>query len=146
VRVLALDIGERRVGVAVSDPSGRVATPAKVLDASELSDHRALRRLMEDYEPQLVLVGLPLSLDGTEGPQARRVRAQAEKLAAELGVPLDFVDERLSSQQAARAMLEAGVSKREQRGKLDAVAASLFLQAWLDAHKEETDDDGSAQA
>jgi putative Holliday junction resolvase len=140
VRVLALDIGERRVGVAASDASGRVATPVKILDARALSDGVTLRRLVEDYEVDLVLVGLPLSLDGTEGPQARRVRAQAARLAPQLGVPVDFADERLSSTQAARAMQEAGMSERDRRGKLDAVAASLFLQAWLDSRREEGDD------
>jgi putative Holliday junction resolvase len=144
VRVLALDIGERRVGVAASDASGRVATPVKILDARALSDGVTLRRLVEDYEVDLVLVGLPLSLDGTEGPQARRVRAQAARLAPQLGVPVDFADERLSSTQAARAMQEAGMSERDRRGKLDAVAASLFLQAWLDSRREE-DDDGATQ-
>ncbi len=92
MRVLALDIGERRVGVAASDASGRVATPVKVLDAKVLSDRVTLRRLIEDYQVDLVLVGLPLSLDGTEGPQARRVRAQAARLAGQLGVPVDFAD------------------------------------------------------
>lgn len=144
MRVLALDIGERRVGVAVSDPSGRVATPAKILDAAALNDARAVRRLLDDYEPDLVLVGLPLSMDGTEGPQARRVRAQAARLEAAVDVPVDFADERLTSAEAARAMQEAGMSERDRRGKLDAVAASLFLQAWLDARREE-DGDGPAQ-
>lgn len=144
MRVLALDIGERRVGVAVSDPSGRVATPAKILNAAALNDARAVRRLLDDYEPDLVLVGLPLSMDGTEGPQARRVRAQAARLEAAVDVPVDFADERLTSAEAARAMQEAGMSERDRRGKLDAVAASLFLQAWLDARREE-DGDGPAQ-
>ncbi len=145
MRVLAFDIGERRVGVATSDASGLVALPVKVLDASALRDGTTLRRLAEDYEPERIVVGLPLSLDGTEGPQARRVRAQAERIGAELGVPVDFADERLSTQQAARSMLEAGMSERERRGRLDAVAASLFLQAWLDARREEAGD-GATQA
>jgi putative pre-16S rRNA nuclease len=145
VRVLALDIGERRVGVAVSDASGRIATPVKVLDASVLANAAALRRLVGDYEAELVLVGLPLSLDGTEGPQARHVRALVAKFAPHLGVPVDFADERLSSAQAARTMQEAGMSERDQRGRLDAVASSLFLQAWLDARREE-DEDGPTQA
>jgi len=145
VRVLALDIGERRVGVAASDASGRVATPVKVLDAKALSDGVTLRHLIDDYEADLLLVGLPLSLDGTEGPQARHVRGQVARFAPELNIPVDFADERLSSQQAARAMQEAGMSERDRRGRLDAVAASLFLQAWLDARREE-DDGGATQA
>ena len=143
MRVLALDIGEKRVGVAVSDPSGRVATPVKTIPATDLTDTATLRRLIEDYEPELIVVGLPLSLDGTEGPQARRVRAIGEGLSARLEISVEFTDERLSSSQAARAMQEAGVSERDGRGKLDAVAASLFLQAWLDAQRKE---DGSDTA
>ncbi len=145
MRVLALDIGERRVGVAVSDVSGSVATPVKVLETAAVFGGNALRRLVEDYEPELMLVGLPLSLDGTEGPQAKRVRAQAERIHAQFGIPVDFADERLTTSQAARAMQEAGVSERDRRGKLDAVAASLFLQAWLDSRREE-DDRGATDA
>jgi len=137
VRVLALDIGEKRIGVAVSDPSGTVATPVTVLDAPKvLGDGRDLVRLVEDYEVELVLVGLPLSMDGTEGPQAKRVRHSAARLAGFLRPPVEFADERLSSTQASKAMQAAGASTREQRGRLDMVAASLFLQSYLDARRE----------
>lgn len=133
MRVLGLDIGEKRIGVAVSDPSGRVATPVKVLDARRaLGDGVELRRLVEDYEAELVVVGLPLSLDGTEGPQAVRVRSVASKLAGFLPVGVVFADERLSSAEAKRTMREAGVSERHQRGSVDMVAAAVFLQAYLD--------------
>lgn len=134
MRVLALDIGEKRIGVAVSDPAGRIATPLAVIDAKRaLADGAELARIIDDYSVEAVVVGLPLSMDGTEGPQARRIRSLAEKLGPRLGVPYAFADERLSSAQASRAMSEAGVSARDQRGKLDAVAASLFLQSYLDA-------------
>jgi putative Holliday junction resolvase len=134
MRVLALDIGEKRIGVAVSDPAGRIATPLAVIDAKRtLADGADLARIIDDYSVEAVVIGLPLSMDGAEGPQARRVRALAEKLVPHLGVPYTFADERLSSTQASRAMSEAGVSARDQRGKLDAVAASLFLQSYLDA-------------
>ncbi len=140
MRVLALDIGERRVGVAVSDPSGRVATPATIVDTRDLRDAAVLQRLIQDYEPELLLVGLPLSLDGTEGPQARRVRAEASALSERAGLPVQFADERLTTSQAARVMQEVGMSERDRRGKLDAVAASLFLQAWLDGRRKEGTD------
>ena len=133
---MALDIGEKRIGVAISDPSGSVATPLTVLDAKRvLGDGGDLVRLVEDYEVGRVVVGLPLSLDGTEGPQASRVRTAAERVAGFLRVPVDFADERLSSLEATRAMSEAGSDTRHQRGTVDMVAAALFLQSYLDARK-----------
>jgi len=137
VRALGLDIGEKRIGVAVSDAQGRVATPLKVLDARRtLGDGVELRRLIDEYEAELLVVGLPLSLDGTEGPQARRVRSAAAKLSVLAPLEMVFADERLSSAEAKRRMREAGTSERDQRGSVDMIAASLFLQAYLDARNE----------
>jgi putative holliday junction resolvase len=147
VRVLALDIGEKRIGVAVSDPSGTVASPLIVLDAAVvLGDGRGLTDLVEEYEADLVVVGLPLSLDGTEGPQASSVRRAAARLAGFLRVPIEFADERLSSAQASRTMGAQGASQRQQRGSVDMVAAAIFLQSYLDARRNgerigETGDD-----
>lgn len=133
MRILGLDIGERRVGVAVSDPAGRVATPLKVLPAPLSADSRALIRLAEDYDIEQLVIGLPLSLDGTEGPQAARVREEGERLARILRVPVVYHDERLSSAQAERLMAEAGADGRARRGSVDMVAASIILQSYLDA-------------
>lgn len=132
MRVLGLDIGEKRIGVAVSDREGRVATPVKVLAAH---DTRALRSLIEEYGAGMVVAGLPLAMDGGEGVQARRVREFADALARDLPVPLRYFDERLTSVQARRAMSEAGVTDRGKRGKLDMLAASLMLQAYLDSER-----------
>jgi len=135
VRVLGLDIGDKRIGVAISDPTGRVSTPlAVVATDEEIRDGRALRRILDDYDVTHVVVGLPLSLDGTEGPQARRVRAQWQRLARFLPVTMQFVDERLSSAEAKRRMQEAGANERRQRGSVDMVAASILLQNYLDAN------------
>ena len=134
MRVLALDIGEVRVGVAVSDPAGRVASPVCVLPAQEVLAHAVTcRRVLEDWDPELLVCGRPMTLAGEEGPQAARVREQAERVAAACGLPLEFEDERLSSAEAKRILREQGFSERAMRGKVDMVAASLFLQAWLDA-------------
>lgn len=134
MRALALDIGEVRVGVAVSDPAGRVASPVCVLPAQEVLAHAVtFRRVLEDWEPELLVCGRPMTLAGEEGPQAARVREQAERVAAACGLPLEFEDERLSSAEAKRILREQGLSERAMRGKVDMVAASLFLQAWLDA-------------
>ena len=130
MRVLALDIGERRVGVAISDPGGTIASPLEVLDASNRLDDR-LAAIVEEYEVELVVAGLPLTLAGEEGPQADRVRLVAERISKRVGVPLVYHDERLSSTQANRAMA-AGASSRKRRGTVDKVAAAIFLQSFLD--------------
>ena len=136
MRVLALDIGEVRVGVAVSDPGARGASPVCVLPAAEVLAHAVtFRRVLEDWEPDLLVCGLPRTLAGEEGPQAERIRAQAEKIARSCGLPLEFADERLSSAEAKRILREQGLSERSMRGRVDSVAASLFLQSWLDARQ-----------
>ena len=136
MRVLALDIGEVRVGVAVSDPGARVASPVCVLPAAEvLACARSFRRVLEDWEPDVLLCGRPLTRAGEEGPQAERIKKQAQSIAETCGLPLEFADERLSSAEAKRILKEQGLSERSMRGKVDMVAASLFLQSWLDARQ-----------
>lgn len=144
MRVLALDIGERRIGLAVSDPAGRVATPLKVLDARVvLGDASVLRRVLDDYEVERVVVGLPLTLSGDEGPQARIARKAGEKLAAWLPVPVVYWDERLSSAEARRVLSESGVRDADKRGRVDMIAAAVFLQSYLDSTKGDVGADGS---
>jgi putative Holliday junction resolvase len=136
VRALGLDIGERRIGVAVSDPTGKVATPLTVLDARALArDASPLRRLVADYEPAVLVVGLPLTLAGEEGRQAATVKATVRRLVAPLGIPVAYHDERLSSTAANRAMADAGADERSRRGSVDMVAASLLLQSYLDSNR-----------
>ncbi|WP_455136750.1 Holliday junction resolvase RuvX [Thermophilibacter sp.] len=136
MRALALDIGEVRVGVAVSDPAGRVASPVCVLPAAEVLSHaRSFRRVLEDWEPELLVCGLPRTMAGEEGSQAARIKEQAQRIAASCGLPLEFADERLSSAEAKRILREQGLSERSMRGRVDMVAASLFLQSWLDARQ-----------
>ncbi|WP_302153876.1 Holliday junction resolvase RuvX [uncultured Enorma sp.] len=133
---LALDIGEVRVGIAVSDASGSVAMPVKVLPAQEvLSCARTFRLLIEDYEPDVLVCGLPQTLAGEEGPQAARIRAAAERISRVTNLPVAFTDERLSSREAKRILREQGLTERSMRGKVDMVAASLFLQTWLDEQR-----------
>lgn len=139
--MIGLDIGERRVGVAVSDPSGAVATPLKVLTGPLSADISPLRRIVEDYEPELLVIGLPVSLDGTEGPQAQRVRAEADRIGALLGLPVEFQDERFSSREAERVMAESGMNERQRRGSVDMVAASFLLQTYLDSTRSSREKD-----
>lgn len=134
---LALDIGEARVGIAVSDATGTLAMPVKVLPAQEvLGNARPFRYIIEDYEPDVLVCGRPETLAGEDGPQAQRVIEAAEKIARATGLPLEFIDERLSSREAKRILREQGLSEREMRGKVDSVAASLFLQTWLDVRNK----------
>ena len=136
MRVMALDIGEKRVGVAISDPGERVASPLCVLPANEVrTGAKSFRALLEDWEPELLVCGLPYSLSGEEGPQAARIRLFAEEVAVVTGLPLQFADERLSSTEAKRSLREKGLSEKAMRGKVDMIAASLVLQAWLDARR-----------
>ena len=134
MRIMALDLGGTRTGIAVSDPAERVATPLRVLATADIvSDGPAWRRMLADWEPELLVCGLPLTLSGEEGPQAEKLRARAQDIAARAGIPLEFADERLSSVAAKRILRENGTSEKDMRGKVDMIAASMFLQAWLDA-------------
>ncbi len=138
MRIMALDIGEKRIGVAVSDPGERVASPIAVLPAAEvLQKAPSFRRLLEDWEPELLVCGLPMTLAGEEGPQAQRIREQAQRIAQAAELPVEFSDERLSSREAKRSLREKGLSEREMRGKVDMIAACVFLQAWLDARVQD---------
>lgn len=134
MRVLALDIGEKRTGVAVSDPEMRVATPVCVLPSQEVTQcARTFRDVLEDWDPGLLLCGLPRTLSGEEGLQAKRIRQAAAEISRSSGIECAFCDERLSSREAKQSLRDMGYDERKMRGKVDMVAASLFLQSWLDA-------------
>ncbi len=132
MRVLGLDFGERRIGVALSDPNGWLATPLTVLSRSgSEDDFGAIQALIQQHEVGRVIVGYPRSLDGTVGPQARLVEKFAAQLRDCLQVPVILWDERLSTAHAERLIHETG--KRVQRERIDAAAAAVILQSYLDA-------------
>jgi len=138
VRVLALDLGERRVGVAISDPSGTVARPLQTLERrSRKEDFAAIAALVAEHDVELVVVGQPLSLDGTEGPQARRAARYARALAAHLTVRLVSWDERFTTAVATDIIRQSRTKKRRRNaraaGEVDAVAAAVILQSYLDS-------------
>ncbi len=139
MRTLALDLGSRRIGVAVSDPSGTLATPHVVLEraAEQGLDHDAVAALVAEVGAERVVVGLPLSLDGSAGPAVRLVRAEVETLAARLTVPVEYHDERFSTVSANRALVAAGVKAPARRRMVDKVAAAVLLQSWLDQRRPE---------
>ncbi len=136
MRVLALDVGERRVGVAVSDPSGTIARPLQAITrASRKEDFAAIAALVAEHGVGLVVVGRPLSLDGTEGPQARRIARYMAALAEHLDVPVVAWDERYSTVSALEILRthHPGRRARRDRGRIDATAAAVILQSYLDS-------------
>jgi len=133
-RTLCLDVGTRRLGVAVSDPLGMTAQPLDVIDMRNIKAARAqLCVLVEHYAPATIVVGLPLTMMGQEGAAVRRVRLLVQQLASAWGDDVDVVefDERWSTAAAERALLEGDVSRRRRRDVIDSVAASLILQGYL---------------
>lgn len=134
MRALGLDLGQRRVGVAVSDRSGTVASPLMVLQRSGslAQDHRRIAELVLEEEAEIVVIGMPLSLSGAVGRAAQAARREADALASVISVPVTTVDERLSTVTAERSLREAGVTGSKRRQVVDKVAAAVFLQAWLD--------------
>ncbi len=135
-RVLALDLGERRIGVAVSDPTATLARPVTtIVRRSREADFQAIARFIEEYSIERVVIGLPLSLNGTEGPQARQVRRYTARLAHTIDVPFEFWDERYSSSAAVEILKGKHRRRRQQRERIDATAAAVILQSYLDARK-----------
>lgn len=135
MRVAAVDHGQRRVGLAISDDLGMFAHPAGAVEASGLDNQAALvAARLKELGAGRVLVGLPKNMDGSEGPSAQGARAFAEKLRALFGGEVRLVDERLSTVEASRRMREGGVSSKKQRekGRIDAGAAVVILQGHLD--------------
>jgi putative Holliday junction resolvase len=143
VRILGLDVGERRIGVAAADSETRVALPVGAVERTEPgADAAAIARLMEEQKAEALVLGLPISLNGSLGPQAQAVRAFGDELAARLSLPVEYWDERLSTVEAQHRLVPPTGRKskggrstrggRAPRGRLDAVAAAIILQSYLD--------------
>ncbi|MFQ5827238.1 MAG: Holliday junction resolvase RuvX [Dehalococcoidia bacterium] len=133
MRSLGLDVGEKRIGVALSDPEGIIASPIGVIQRSEDgTDTARVLELVSQHGAGRIVVGLPRSLDGSLGAQARRVQSFVDGLSAEAPVPVEVWDERLSTVAAQRLMREAGLKSRRRRELKDAAAAAIILQGYLD--------------
>ena len=131
-RVLGLDLGDARIGVAVSDPDRLLALPFGTVKAGAPQDIRAIASLVADNDISEVVVGHPLSLSGAAGPRAHKAEAFAEVLRETLPAPVSLQDERMSTVEAEKALAAAGSKGRDRRGKVDASAATVILQAYLD--------------
>lgn len=131
-RIIGLDYGERRIGVAASDPLGLTAQPVTVIDlrAAALAD--ALPPLLEELAAERIVVGLPISLSGGEGPSAAAARRFADEVRDISGLPVELFDERFSSVTADRVLVDAGVRRERHKAVRDKLAAAVMLQAYLD--------------
>jgi putative Holliday junction resolvase len=133
VRYLGIDLGRARIGLALADDVLRTARPLRAVERrSEEADLDAISEVAREYEVTRAVVGLPLNMDGSEGPSARLARSFVPLLSQALGVPVDLFDERLSTFEAEDRLRSRGVSAREMKALVDAEAAAVILQGWLD--------------
>jgi putative Holliday junction resolvase len=137
MRILGLDVGERRIGVAVADEGVRVALPVTVVERREPpADLDAIARLVGEHGAEAVVIGLPISLNGSLGPQAQAVKAFGQELSARLALPIEYWDERLSSVEAERRLADAGRRGPKAKARRDAAAAAIVLQSYLDSRTQ----------
>jgi putative Holliday junction resolvase len=134
-RALGLDLGSKRIGVAIGDRSGTIASPLSVLprSGSTKRDHETIAKLVEEEEADIVVVGLPLNMNGSSGPAAQAAVAEAAALATVVSVPVVTFDERRTTITADRAMMEAKMRAQARRRIVDKIAAAVMLQNWLDS-------------
>lgn len=137
MRALGVDLGSKRIGVAVSDRTGTIASPLTVVPRSGNvpADHRRLAQLVIDEEAEIVVVGLPLNMNGSLGPAARAATSEAEQLATVVNVPVVLFDERRTTVTAEQAMMEARMKAQARRRIVDKIAAAVMLQNWLETQE-----------
>lgn len=138
MRTLALDWGERRIGVAISDPTGLIAQPLETIPA-HAGGRDALERIAElvrSHEVGEIVVGLPIHMNGRAGPEAQKARAFGERVRKRAGVAVEYLDERWTSVEAERALEESGLRESKRRSKVDPVAAAILLRTWLELHRK----------
>jgi putative Holliday junction resolvase len=136
---MGIDFGERRIGLALSDPTATLASPLETLvrRPGKRVPLKALEELARAHDVERLVVGLPLDNRGEENDWSRAVRASADELGRRLAVPVEYVDERFTSVAAGRAVRSSGLSRtdREDKGRVDRAAAALILQRWLDGRR-----------
>ena len=136
--VVGVDFGRKRIGLAITD--GKVAYPLGIMERRSLKhDLEAIRSRLAERAVSLIVVGLPLSMDGTEGPSARAARTFADHLCAATGLPVEMFDERLTSFEAEERLREASSSRASKKAGRDAVAAAIILEGWLESRRAEPD-------
>lgn len=134
-RILALDVGEKRIGVAVSDALNITAQGVTTIKrASAIDTVAEIRALMEQYGSSKIIIGMPFNMDGTKGRSAEMVEEFASFLKLKLPAEIEMIDERLTSSQGERILLDADISRKKRKSAIDKIAAQLILQAYLDSH------------
>ncbi len=135
IRALGIDPGSRRIGVAVSDRSGTIASPLVVIRRSTSTRHDLdeIARIAGEEEADIIVYGLPLNMDGSTSKAAKAATSEAARLATLVDVPVEMHDERLTTVSADRSMLDAGMNAQQRRQIVDKVAAAIMLQSWLDS-------------
>ena len=133
MRILALDHGTRRIGVAVSDETKTIAQPLEFIPAEPFADFlRRLKEILLAKQVDCILLGLPRNMDGSYGPAAQKVEVFASALKSALAVPIKLWDERLTSSQANKILIQGGVRRDQRKEKVDKMAAAILLQSYLD--------------
>jgi putative Holliday junction resolvase len=136
MRILAIDHGTRRMGVALSDPTGVIAQPLETIAAEPFARFLdRLKEILREKEVELVLVGMPRNMDGSYGPAALKVQEFVGVLKEAIPIPIQVWDERLTSVQANRFLIQADVRRADRRGKVDQTAAAILLQSYLDSRR-----------
>ena len=129
MNVIALDIGDSRIGIAYGNTNNQISTPLKVLSNSEIINKSSdFQSIIDGYIPEKFVIGLPKTLGGEENDQVKHIKECADKISKLYGIEYEFIDERLSSKEAKSILRQQGLKEKEMRGKIDSVAASLFLE------------------
>lgn len=137
MRILALDVGERRIGVAVSDALNIIAQGLETIERKgEENILNRIKGLLEEYDIGKIVIGMPFNMDGTKGASAESIERFISLLKKEITVDIETVDERLTTAQGERMLIDADVSRKKRRSSLDKIAAQLILQAYLDSHEQ----------
>jgi len=135
MRTLALDFGERRIGVAITDATGSLAQPLETIDrkrSGKDADFERIDQIVKKYSVTRIVIGLPLHMNGHEGPEARNARAFGSRIEKQTGIEPEFLDERWTSIEAEQVLRNTGGKSRKDRGRVDRVAATILLQAFLE--------------
>lgn len=137
MRVIALDVGEKRIGVAVSDPLGITAQGAGVITRKNIEDDiNEVKRFIGEYKADSIVVGMPINMDGTKGQSAQKVAEFVEVLGSALKIPVGTYDERLSTKESEKFLISSDVSRKKRRRVIDTMAAQLILQSYLERIKK----------
>lgn len=134
MRSVGVDLGSKRIGIAVSDSSGTIASPLVVIarGSNHLQDHKKIQEIIDEYEAECVVVGMPLTLSGAVGPAAQLAVNEIKEMTKTLSVPVHSHDERLTTKTANESMIEANMNAQARRKVVDKIAAAVMLQGWLD--------------